>query len=67
MVATAATMQDSFEPITLLLSITCGVFLPSGVALLAWQPGWRQRYDRMLFSFDILLSIYTGGNSVYRN
>lgn len=29
-VATAATMRDSFEPMTLLLSIACGVLLPSG-------------------------------------
>ncbi len=35
-VVVAATMRDSLEPVTLLLSIACGVFLPSGVALLAW-------------------------------
>ena len=35
-VATTAMMRDSSEPVALLLSTACGVFIPSGVALLAW-------------------------------
>lgn len=36
LVAVAATTRDSFEPMALLFPIACGVFIPLGLALLAW-------------------------------